>query len=189
MSILVINEDGLHRKAEYRPSCNHDLRPEDVTVDTLVIHAISLPPNQYGGCFVEDFFCNQLNISEHPYFEEIKGLNVSSHFYIKRTGELFQFVPVDMRAWHAGVSSFQGRERVNDFSVGIELEGCDDDPFEEAQYETLVALCQDLMAYFPGISENRITGHSDIAPGRKTDPGPHFNWQHFRDQLADRSTS
>ena len=184
MSAPVIDKNGLHTAAEYRPSCNHDLRPDNMEVDTLVIHAISLPPNQYGGCFVEDFFCNQLNVAEHPYFEEIKHLHVSSHFYIKRSGELFQFVPVDNRAWHAGESSFQGRSRVNDFSVGIELEGCDDDPFDDVQYEVLTTLCQDLMDYFPRITPDRITGHSDIAPGRKTDPGPHFDWRKFRSKLA-----
>jgi N-acetyl-anhydromuramoyl-L-alanine amidase len=155
-------------------------------VDLLVIHNISLPPatkeEEFCNDFVEDFFQGKLDTSQHSFFEEIADLKVSSHIYIKRTGELIQFVDLNKRAWHAGVSEYQGRSKCNDFSIGIELQGTDYMPFTEHQYETLVQVTQYLKKCFPKIQDN-IVGHSDIAPGRKTDPGEHFDWNHYFSQL------
>jgi len=148
-----------------------------MAVDLIVIHAISLPPGMYGGLGIEQLFTNQLNPDEHPYYKEIAGLKVSSHFVIRRDGELLQFVPVGQRAWHAGLSNWQGRERCNDFSIGIELEGDDNTPFELSQYQTLQALLKSLTGMWPITA---ITSHSQIAPGRKTDPGPCFDWAPVR---------
>lgn len=164
-----------------KPSPNFDSRPEGVELSLVVVHAISLPPTQFGGLGVEQLFTNNLNPAEHPYYEGIHHLRVSAHFFIRRTGELIQFVPPDARAWHAGASSWRGRERCNDFSIGIELEGCDTLPFEPVQYHVLADLLDDLCRRFP-VSD--IVGHSDIAPGRKTDPGPYFDWQRLRDSLS-----
>ncbi len=163
-------------------SPNHDGRPKGTVVDTLIIHCISLPPNRFGGGHVARLFTNCLDPKAHSSFANIGDLRVSAHFFIDRQGELTQFVSVDERAWHAGVSRFQGREAVNDFSVGVELEGSDTQPFEEAQYSTLIDLTRDLQTAFPAITPDRITGHSDIAPDRKTDPGPFFDWHRY---LAD----
>jgi len=165
-------------------SPNHDLRPPGGEIDLLVVHGISLPPRQYGGPEIEAFFCNSLVPDGHPYFAGIAGVQVSAHLLIRRDGELVQFVALDERAWHAGESCFDGRERCNDFSIGIELEGCDDEAYETAQYERLVELCIVLMAAYPGITPERIVGHCDIAPGRKTDPGQAFDWRYFRRLLA-----
>ena len=158
--------------------------PEHMGIDVLVIHAISLPPNCYGGTFIEDLFTNRLDPKAHSYFADIAHLRVSAHFLIHRSGRLTQFVPTGKRAWHAGVSNFRGREQVNDFSIGIELEGCDDDPFEDAQYHTLVDLTQCLVMAYPSITRDCIVGHSDIAPGRKTDPGPHFDWDRYLNRIS-----
>ncbi|MBI5006384.1 MAG: 1,6-anhydro-N-acetylmuramyl-L-alanine amidase AmpD [Nitrosomonadales bacterium] len=158
-------------------SPNHDARPSYTPIDLLVIHNISLPPNEYGGNAIERFFTNVLDHSEHPYFEQLKGVRVSSHFLIRRDGRLIQFVPCNKRAWHAGVSSWGGRQRCNDFSIGIELEGSDFEPFSERQYLTLVRLTRRLKRMFP---IRDIVGHSDIAPDRKTDPGPFFDWNKIR---------
>lgn len=155
------------------PSPNFDPRPAGMTVELLVIHNISLPPDEFGGPGVEQLFTNTLDPDEHPYYAEIQGLKVSAHFFIRRDGSLLQFVSCLERAWHAGASQWQGRERCNDFSIGIELEGCDSQPFEEAQYETLGRLTAALRAAYP---LRALVGHSDIAPGRKTDPGPCFDW-------------
>ncbi len=171
---------GLHTRARQISSPNHDDRPTGMTVEALIVHAISLPPGEYGGEFVEQFFCNQLDAALHPYFKEISGVRVSSHFYIRRNGDLVQFVPVHKRAWHAGASCCMQREAVNDFSIGIELEGCDDDSFEETQYQTLIDLTLSLIKNIPSLSAEHIYGHSDIAPDRKTDPGPGFDWQLYR---------
>ncbi|MBI1396609.1 MAG: 1,6-anhydro-N-acetylmuramyl-L-alanine amidase AmpD [Betaproteobacteria bacterium] len=159
------------------PSPNCDVRPDGVAVDLLVIHSISLPPGCFGGGEVVDFFLNRLDVRGHPYFEGIAGLRVSSHFFLPRTGGVVQFVSCDMRAWHAGVSSWRGRDRCNDFSIGVELEGTDTEPFAVAQYEALVRLTLALRHIYP-ISD--IVGHSDVAPGRKTDPGPCFDWTAYR---------
>jgi AmpD protein len=156
------------------PSPNHDPRPEGMAVELVVIHNISLPPGEFGGPGVEALFTNRLDPSAHPYYAAIAGLRVSAHFFIRRDGELIQFVPCGQRAWHAGASQWRGRERCNDFSLGIELEGADDQPFSDAQYDTLNRLLAVLKAAYPSAD---ITGHSDIAPGRKTDPGPCFDWR------------
>lgn len=161
---------------QHIPSPNFDARPGDgqgCPIDMIVIHNISLPPFEYGGNGVIELFTNQLNPAEHPYYAEIQALKVSSHFFIRRNGRLIQFVSCLARAWHAGVSQWQGRERCNDFSVGIELEGSDIAPFEPEQYATLIQLIQTLLARYP---IQHVVGHSDIAPGRKTDPGPYFDW-------------
>ena len=161
------------------PSPNFNERP-DGEVSLLVIHNISLPPGSYGTGKVRQFFQNCLPTHEHPYFETIGGLQVSAHFLIERDGAITQFVSCLDRAWHAGVSCFEGREACNDFSIGIELEGSDFEPFSEAQYAALIPLCQLLQRAYPVITPERICGHSDIAPGRKTDPGPEFDWQRLR---------
>jgi AmpD protein len=160
------------------PSPNFNARPEG-EISLLVIHNISLPPAQFKTGKVQAFFQNQLDTSEHPYFEGIAELRVSAHFLIERDGEVTQFVSCLDRAWHAGVSCFQGREGCNDFSIGIELEGTDEEPFTNAQYVALTELTRQLRAAFMAITPERIRGHSDIAPGRKTDPGPFFDWARF----------
>ncbi|RMG36680.1 MAG: 1,6-anhydro-N-acetylmuramyl-L-alanine amidase AmpD [Gammaproteobacteria bacterium] len=164
-------------------SPNFDDRPPQTTVDLLVIHNISLPPGRFGGEAVEAFFQNRLDPSAHPYFAEIAHLRVSAHLLVRRDGHAQQFVPLNRRAWHAGASCFEGRERCNDFSIGIELEGTDDQPFSDAQYDRLVELTRAIQARYPAITRDRITGHSDIAPGRKTDPGPCFDWQRYLSRL------
>ncbi len=162
------------------PSPNFNERPADVCIDALVIHAISLPPNSFGGPYVEQLFLNELAIEDHPYFAQLAGLTVSSHVFIRRDGEIIQFVPFDKRAWHAGESMLDGRSNCNDFSIGIELEGCDDLPFITAQYESLAKVAGVLFESYPGLQWSRVVGHSDIAPGRKTDPGPLFDWEKFK---------
>ena len=176
---------GLVSSARQVISPNYDDRPQGASIEALIIHAISLPPGEYGGGHIEKFFCNQLEKEGHSYFSEIAGIKVSAHFFINRSGELVQFVPVHKRAWHAGVSCCMGREAVNDFSIGIELEGCDDDGFEEAQYRTLVELTHLLTSNIATLSSEQIFGHEDIAPGRKTDPGPGVNWQAFRSAVSE----
>ena len=168
-----IDDNGFARGARFISSPNCDARPAGATVDLVVIHNISLPPAKFGGEGVIELFTNQLHPDAHPYYREIYQLRVSAHFFIRRDGTLIQFVPCGMRAWHAGASKWQGRERCNDFSVGIELEGCDDMPFEDAQYAALNKLLTALKLAYPITG---ITGHSDIAPDRKTDPGPLFAW-------------
>lgn len=170
---LAISSDGVVPGARQIASPNCDARPAGMPVDLVVIHNISLPPGEFGGNGVIDLFTNRLDPQAHPYYAGIHQLKVSAHFFIRRDGELIQFVPCDRRAWHAGVSHWQGRERCNDFSIGIELEGDDHSPFEPAQYATLNALLAALRRVYP---IRAITGHADIAPGRKTDPGPHFDW-------------
>ncbi len=161
-------------------SPNHDARPPGTPTGLLVIHNISLPPNEYGGNAIERFFTNALDHSEHPYFEQLKGVRVSSHFLVRRDGQIVQFVPCNKRAWHAGVSTWRGRTRCNDFSIGIELEGSDFEPFTERQYAALVRLTRCLKRAYP---IRDITGHSDIAPERKTDPGPFFDWDMYKKRL------
>jgi AmpD protein len=168
------------------PSPNCDDRPPGAAPEVLIIHAISLPPGEFGGSGIEHLFCNCLNPATHPYYLEISHLEVSAHFLIRRDGEIVQFVPAHRRAWHAGKSFIEGRDRVNDFSIGIELEGCDDRPFEPAQYWSLVELTRLLMQTYPAITPARIYGHSDISPGRKTDPGPCFDWARYRNGLRQR---
>lgn len=170
----TLDADGFVKTATQVASPNFDTRPDNCTIDLIVIHNISLPPNEYGGAGVVQLFTNQLNPNEHPYYAEIYTRKVSSHFFIRRDGELVQFVSCLQRAWHAGVSSWNNRERCNDFSVGIELEGSDYEAFAAAQYKTLKKLIACLKNNYP---VQHIVGHSDIAPGRKTDPGPYFDWQ------------
>ena len=169
--------------ARFVQSPNCDPRPRSVEIDVLVIHAISLPPRCYGGNYIEQYFTNQLAIEADPYFPEIQQLKVSAHFLIKRSGELLQFVPTHLRAWHAGSSNFEGREQVNDFSLGIELEGCDEEAFESVQYDVLSNLCRCLMHCYPLIRPDHIVGHSDVSPGRKTDPGPCFDWRRLQRKI------
>ncbi len=154
-------------------SPNFDDRPPGTKVEVVVIHNISLPPGEFGGPWIEDLFMNRLHPGAHPYFAGIAGMKVSAHFLIRRDGQVIQFVDTDKRAWHAGVSSWRGRERVNDVSIGIEVEGADDQAFEDVQYAALNDL---LTRLFRRYGELPLTGHSDIASGRKTDPGPHFDW-------------
>ena len=152
-------------------------------VSLLVIHNISLPPGNYGGDHIEKFFTNQLDHEEHPYFQDIADLKVSSHLLIKRDGSITQFVPFNKKAWHAGISTFRGREDCNEFSIGIELEGTDESKYEKQQYESLISVTKELMSFFPDIKKETIVGHSDIAPDRKTDPGKSFDWNYFRSNL------
>lgn len=174
---LRITDDGLVEGVRYLPSPNCDERPAGCAIELLVVHNISLPPGEFGGPGIIDLFMGRLDPGMHPYYATIAELKVSAHFLIRRSGETIQFVPCDKRAWHAGASDWRGRQRCNDFSVGIELEGTDDLPFEDAQYAALAALARALKVCYPIVE---MVGHSDIAPGRKTDPGPHFDWQRFR---------
>lgn len=164
------------------PSAHCNERPQG-EISLLVLHNISLPPGQFGTGKVQEFFTSGLNASEHAYFAGIVDMRVSAHFFIERDGQVSQFVSCLQRAWHAGVSSFAGRDNCNDFSLGIELEGTDDLPYSEAQYDALVPLVQQLLAAYPALSVERICGHCDIAPGRKTDPGPAFDWPRLRTAL------
>jgi len=171
--MMLLDADGWVIGARRIPSPNCDARPEGEAIRLLVVHAISLPPSQFGGPWIADLFCNTLDPQADPYFATIHQLRVSAHFLIRRDGELLQFVACGQRAWHAGVSRWRDHERCNDFSIGVELEGCDDAPFEDAQYTVLNALSHVLHARYP-IED--VVAHSDIAPGRKTDPGPFFAW-------------
>jgi len=158
------------------PSPNFDDRADANDISLLVIHCISLPPGEFGTPYIDQLFCNQLNPDQHSYFKEICHLNVSAHVLIKRSGEIVQYVAFDKRAWHAGKSEYEGRERCNDFSIGIELEGTEQTAYTDQQYSQLAAVIELLLKSYPGLTKQRITGHSDIAPGRKTDPGASFDW-------------
>jgi len=175
-----IDRCGLLHGARFIASPNCDERPEGSTIELLVIHNISLPPGEFGGPGIVELFTNRLDPGAHPYYHEIAGRKVSAHFLIRRDGELIQFVPCGRRAWHAGESNWRGRSRCNDFSIGIELEGTDAVPFENAQYERLAELARALARTYPGVAS---VGHADIAPGRKTDPGPCFDWDRYRELL------
>ncbi|MBL4647664.1 MAG: 1,6-anhydro-N-acetylmuramyl-L-alanine amidase AmpD [Gammaproteobacteria bacterium] len=175
---------GLISDISFIPSPNHNQRPSGTKVDLLVIHNISLPPGEFGGDGISQCFTNQLNANEHPYYAEIIDLRVSAHALIRRDGTVMQYVPFHRRAWHAGISSFQGRENCNDFSIGIELEGNDALPYEFIQYQQLIILTKALLSVYPCIALNRIVGHSDIAPGRKTDPGSSFDWPRYRQGIT-----
>jgi AmpD protein len=174
------NNTGLISAMEYIPSQNNDKRPDPSDIDTLVIHAISLPPDQFGGDYIQQLFTNCLDPEQHPYFAKISHLQVSAHFLVRRDGQMIQFVPTTERAWHAGDSCFQGRTAVNDYSVGIELEGSDEKQFANAQYNQLAWLTRIIMDTYPAITLDRIVGHCDISPGRKTDPGPCFDWLRYK---------
>lgn len=177
--IAVDAATGLIADARQVESPNCDDRPAGCEPDLIIIHGISLPPGEFGGPYIDQFFTNCLAEHEHEYFSEIAGLLVSAHFLIRRDGELVQYVPLQRRAWHAGESCFERREACNDFSVGIELEGVDDKNYEGIQYSKLAALITALLNAYPSLSSDRIVGHSDVSPGRKTDPGPAFDWGYF----------
>jgi len=172
---LLTLQDHWVVQARHCPSPNYNERPQTDDIGLIVIHNISLPPGQFGGCHIDELFSNCLDPHAHPYFTEIAGLKVSSHFLIRRDGELVQYVPCDRRAWHAGQSSWQGRDNCNDYSIGIELEGTDHEPYSSAQYARLRALIKLLQQHY-GIPPQALAGHDQIAPGRKTDPGPAFDW-------------
>ena len=175
---------GLISGAVFKASPHQDARPAATAIDLLVIHGVSLPPGQFGGPWIEQLFLGTLPVDAHPYFKEIAALKVAPHLLIRRDAELIQFVPFSRRAWHAGVSNYQGRAACNDFSIGIEIEGDDTTPYAAPQYSRLASVSAALIEAYPGITSARIVGHSDIAPGRKTDPGPAFDWARYRDILA-----
>jgi len=179
-------KDGRLTTAIQCPSPNANERPTAQAVNLLVIHNISLPPGEFGTGCVQRFFSNHLDVSLHPYFQTIADLKVSAHLFIERDGNVTQFVPFQRRAWHAGVSSFHGVENCNNYSIGIELEGCDDIAYTDAQYSALAKVVQQILIAYPEITPERIVGHSDIAPGRKTDPGDAFDWVRFRRLLANK---
>lgn len=172
-----------------RPSTHWDERPDGTEISLLVIHNISLPAGQFAvvpeKSDVDALFCGTLDIHTHPSYQDLAGVRVAAHCVIWRNGDIFQYVPFNKRGWHAGVSSFAGRERCNDFSIGIELEGTDNIPYTDQQYASLIALTQHLLLLYPAITPARIVGHCDIAPGRKTDPGVAFDWQRYKDALKE----
>lgn len=172
---MMINNHCLDQ-AQQVMSPNVDERPDEEDISLLVIHCISLPPGEFGGEYIQQLFCNQLHGEKHPYFAEIQQLKVSAHVLIRRSGDIIQFAPFNKRAWHAGQSSYQGRERCNDFSIGIELEGTESTPYTERQYAVLNEVIDCLCANYAGLNRERIAGHNDIAPERKTDPGDSFEW-------------
>ena len=175
---------GLINEARQLMSPNSDARPDESDISLIVIHGISLPPGKFGDDYIDQLFTNKLNLNAHPYFKEISALKVSSHLLIRRDGELVQYVPLQKRAWHAGLSSYKNRENCNDFSIGIELEGADETPYTDIQYQVLAETIKSLIQSYPALSEDTIAGHSDIAPGRKTDPGIAFDWQQLHHLLS-----
>ncbi len=182
---MKLDPSGDHLlEARQLPSPNCDERPPGTVINLLVIHSISLPPGEYGGPEIDQLFTNCLDPEAHPYFRDVAHLKVSSHLLIRRDGELVQYVPFHKRAWHAGESCYAGCPACNDYSIGIELEGQDSEAYTRAQYQRLVEVASALIRAFPELSLERIAGHSDIAPLRKTDPGPAFDWAYFREQLA-----
>ena len=176
--------DGWLQQARQAPSPNFSPRPEGTEINLLLIHNISLPPGEFGGPWIDDLFLNRLDPEAHPYFAQIAGMRVSAHCLIRRDGIVVQYVSFDQSAWHAGDSCFEKRHNCNDFSIGIELEGSDETPYTEGQYRSLTELSRTLMQHYPGITAGRIAGHSDVAPGRKTDPGPAFDWSRYLQLLA-----
>lgn len=186
-ALTIDRGTGLACGAVVLLSPNRDSRPPAATVDLIVIHGISLPPGSYAGDEVEAFFQYRLEADRHPYYSTIRSLRVSAHFYVRRDGRLIQFVPVHERAWHAGASQYGARDACNDFSVGIELEGTDEEPYDARQYPVLAALIAALREAYPTLASGALAGHADIAPGRKTDPGPHFDWACLGRALASRA--
>jgi AmpD protein len=182
-------KSGLMRGVRQIASPNRDLRPAGVETDLIVVHGISLPPGEFGGPWIDRLFTNTLPAEVHPYFAEVNSLRVSSHLVVMRDGAVTQYVKFTERAWHAGKSRYGGRDACNDFSVGVELEGTDTLPYEAAQYGALAEVVVALCAAYPRLSADRLTGHSDIAPGRKTDPGPAFDWQLARRLIAAASSA
>ena len=183
-TMIVDLPDGVLRGVRQCPSPNSDERPDGAGPEAVILHGISLPPGEFGGPEIESLFTNTLDWDAHPYFGEIRGLRVSAHVLIRRDGEPVQFVPFARRAWHAGESEFRGRGRCNDYTVGIELEGEDGTPYDDRQYPVLAELLDALFAAYPAMSARRLAAHSDVAPGRKTDPGPAFDWLRLYDLLA-----
>lgn len=177
-------DSGWLANARHVVSPNQDERPPGMVAEWVVIHGISLPPGEFGGPWIDALFTNRLESAAHPYFYEIRGLRVSAHILIARDGALTQYVPFHKRAWHAGPSILRGRSQCNDFTIGVELEGTDAVPYEEIQYQVLANLINVLAGAYPAFSKKRIVGHSDIAPGRKTDPGPAFKWVRLKSSLA-----
>jgi len=175
---------GILKEARQQSSPNYDLRTDESDIALIVIHGISLPPGKFGGSYIDQLFCNNLDPEEHPYFKNIANIKVSSHLLIRRDGEVVQYVPFIKRAWHAGVSSYNGREGCNDFSIGIEMEGEDKTPYTDIQYQTLSKLINNLISTYPNLNSKTIAGHSDIAPGRKTDPGEAFDWGRLNTLLS-----
>ncbi len=175
---------GFLDNARVCPSPNHDDRPDSDDISLIVIHNISLPPNQFSGVGIDQLFTNTLDKNEHPFYEEIDHLRVSSHLLIRRDGEVVQYVPFEKRAWHAGESRYLGRDVCNDFSIGIEMEGTDFEPFTDIQYQVLETTIKALLESYPTLSKENITGHEHIAPGRKTDPGPYFKWNKLENALG-----
>lgn len=165
-------------------SPHFDARPQGQAPELIIIHGISLPPGEFGGPWIDRLFCGNLPAAAHPFFASIEGLRVSAHALVRRDGSVSQYVPFHARAWHAGVSEWQGRSACNDFSIGIELEGADTEPYESAQYHALAELIAALIRAYPSLSADRLVGHSDVAPGRKTDPGLSFDWTRLRTELA-----
>lgn len=188
MTACTIN-NGWLTAADHGCSPNCDARPPETVVDTLVVHGITLPPGRFGGGDIDALFHNRLDTPAHPYFADVAQLRVSAHVLIARTGAITQYVNFEQRAWHAGASCFGGRAAVNDFSIGVELEGTDDCPYALAQYRQLGRLAAALLRYYPAMTRSRIVGHSDIAPGRKTDPGPAFEWTRFDAALTAAATA
>ena len=175
---------GLINEARFVPSPNQDPRPPGATLDLIVVHGIGLPPGEFGGAWVERLFLNELPGDAHPFFATLEGLKVSAHVFLRRDGTLVQFVPFHARAWHAGVSAWRYRTACNDFSIGIEVEGADEIAYEPVQYRVLAALIAALRSAYPTLALDALVGHSDVAPGRKTDPGPSFDWPHLGDLLG-----
>jgi AmpD protein len=182
-------ESGLMRGVRHIASPNHDPRPAGMEADLIVVHGISLPPGDFGGPWIDRLFTNSLPMEMHPYFAEVASLRVSSHVVVARDGAVTQYVAFTERAWHAGKSMYQGREACNDFSVGVELEGTDDLPYEAAQYGALAEVVAALCAAYPRLSPDRLVAHSEIAPGRKTDPGPAFDWPRARGLIVTASSA
>lgn len=180
---------GLIRPAVQCPSPNQDERPDGSEPELIVIHGISLPPGEFGGPYIEHLFTNCMDWDAHPYFDEIRDMHVSAHLLIRRDGALMQFVPFGRRAWHAGQSSFRGRACCNDFSIGIELEGADETPYADAQYLHLARVIDALCAAYPILDKRKVAGHSDVSPGRKSDPGPAFDWLRLYDELSSAAAS
>ena len=174
--------------AKQKSSPNSSNRVDENDISLIIIHNISLPPGEFGTKYIDQLFCNSLNPKYHPYFEKISDLKVSAHLLISRVGDVTQYVPLNKKAWHAGDSIFKGRENCNEFSIGIELEGSDYEAFTDSQYKALICVTNKLLERYPKINLDRIHGHSDVAPGRKTDPGPYFEWKRYLDGL-DRSSS
>ena len=181
--VRVEPDTGWLEGADRRPTPNRDARPPDAGVNLVVVHAISLPPGEFGGAWIDDLFLNRLDPQAHPYFRDIADLRVSAHALIRRDGSLTQYAGFGERAWHAGESCWEGRAACNDYAVGVELEGSDEQGYEPVQYRRLAELIRALMRVYPAITPERVVGHCHVAPGRKTDPGPHFDWARLKELL------